>query len=80
MIIEPQASSPEINIQLTFRAKVYNSNKSKAIELTEDRVKQRIQTVLYPLTAIDKQWDLVWYVTPQHDVEPLMEVTLDDLQ
>ena len=80
MTINPQELSPELEIQINFRTKVFNSNKNKAIELTDDRVKQRIQTVLYPLTAIDKQWDLVWYVTPQHDIEPLMEVTFDDLQ
>lgn len=76
MTINAQEFSPEVEVQITFRTKVFNSNKNKPIQLTEERIKQRIQTVLYPLTAIDKKYDLVWYINIAE--EPTMEVTLDD--
>ena len=53
-MIEPQTFSPEVEVTLKFKVKVFNSNKSKSIALTEQRIKQRIQTVLYPLGVIDK--------------------------
>ena len=80
MTINAQEFSPEVEVQITFRTKVFNSNKNKPIQLTEERIKQRIQTVLYPLTAIDKKYDLVWYINVKPMEEPTMEVTLDDLQ
>lgn len=57
-IILPQQKSNDITVQLTFKIQVENKNKTKAIELTEQRVRQRIKTVLYPLNAIDKNFKL----------------------
>lgn len=56
-MIEPQTFSPEVEVTLKFKVKVFNSNKSKSIALTEQRIKQRIQTVLYPLGVIDKNYE-----------------------
>lgn len=57
-MIEPQTYSPELEITIKFKTRVFNNNKSKPVELTEQRVRQRIQTVLYPLSSIDKNFEI----------------------
>lgn len=60
MIIEAQEYSPDIEVTIKFKTRVFNSNKLKPVELTEQRVRQRIQTVLYPLSSIDKNFEIFW--------------------
>lgn len=58
MTIEPQTYSDQIEITIKFKTRVFNNNKSKPVELTEQRIRQRVQTVLYPLNTIDKNFEI----------------------
>lgn len=58
MTIEPQTFSDQIEITIKFKTRVFNNNKSKPVELTEQRIRQRVQTVLYPLNSIDKNFEI----------------------
>lgn len=60
MELEAQSWSNPIDVQLKFTVRIFNQNKNKAITIDEQRVKQRIQTVLYPLTVIDNKYELLW--------------------